>query len=231
MSCRSCGWDRRGGRRRRAKTTSEAPGTGRPPCRRRKRPTQRRAVPFTALAGTQPCRHHGPVELDRVGAAASGRRGTRLDSQTGPPLISRWPKRQRLGKAGHRLTGFLIVVLINQGALPVAVERSDRTETPVPLLARPAVAAFAAKAMQRVVALANSRASGRGSQASWFARLPEYTCPKRELTIPTEVGPARAVLYLPAGTEGTLPRRSTSTSTAAATSCRRSSWTTRCAGA
>ncbi|WP_330288754.1 alpha/beta hydrolase [Streptomyces sp. NBC_00576] len=75
----------------------------------------------------------------------------------------------------------------------------------MPLLARPAVAAFAAKAMQRVVALANSRASGRGSQASWFARLPEYTCTKRELTIPTEVGPARAVLYLPADTEGTPP--------------------------
>lgn len=99
------------------------------------------------------------------------------------------------------------------------------------LLARPAVAAFAAKAMQRLAALASERAGGPGSTAAWHARLPEYACTTRELTVPTSFGPARAVLYLPADAEGTLPRRSTSTSTAAATSCRRSSWTTHCAGA
>ncbi|UUU29036.1 alpha/beta hydrolase [Streptomyces sp. CA-210063] len=73
------------------------------------------------------------------------------------------------------------------------------------ILARPAVAAFAAKAMQRLQALANRRTGGRGSTASWLARLPEYTCTTRELTAPTSFGPARAVLYLPAGTEGAPP--------------------------
>ena len=73
------------------------------------------------------------------------------------------------------------------------------------LLARPAVAAFAAKAMQRLAALANRRAGGPGSTAAWQARLPEYACATRELTVPTAYGPARAVLYLPAEAEGTPP--------------------------
>lgn len=72
-------------------------------------------------------------------------------------------------------------------------------------LARPAVAVFAAKAMQRLQALANRRATGRGSTAFWLARLPEYACATRELTVPTSFGPARAVLYLPADTEGAPP--------------------------
>ncbi|WP_327342356.1 alpha/beta hydrolase [Streptomyces europaeiscabiei] len=73
------------------------------------------------------------------------------------------------------------------------------------LLARPAVAALAAKAMQRLAALASRRAGGPGSTAAWHARLPEYACPTRELTVPTSFGPARAVLYVPAGAEGTPP--------------------------
>ncbi|MCC9710873.1 alpha/beta hydrolase [Streptomyces sp. MNU76] len=72
------------------------------------------------------------------------------------------------------------------------------------LLARPAVASFAAKAMQRVSAAASRRAGGRGSAAEWRARPPEYACASRELTVPTAYGPARAVLYLPAG-EGISP--------------------------
>ncbi|HSX97707.1 MAG TPA: alpha/beta hydrolase fold domain-containing protein, partial [Streptomyces sp.] len=72
------------------------------------------------------------------------------------------------------------------------------------LLARPAVAAFAAKAMQRLSVVAGRRASGPGSTAACLARLPEYACATRELTIPTSYGPARAVLYLPAA-EGTSP--------------------------
>lgn len=72
-------------------------------------------------------------------------------------------------------------------------------------LARPAVAAFAATSMQRLQALANRRATGRGSTASWLARLPEYTCTTRELTVPTSFGPARAVLYLPADSAGAPP--------------------------
>ncbi|WP_371574370.1 alpha/beta hydrolase fold domain-containing protein [Streptomyces sp. NBC_01314] len=73
------------------------------------------------------------------------------------------------------------------------------------LLARPAVAALAAKAMQRLLAVASRRASGPGSTAHWFARLPEYARTTRELTIPTSFGPARAVLYLPVGTENAPP--------------------------
>ncbi|QFR01792.1 alpha/beta hydrolase [Streptomyces phaeolivaceus] len=72
------------------------------------------------------------------------------------------------------------------------------------LLARPAVAALAAKAMQGLLALASRRASGPGSTAGWLARLPEYACATRELTVPTAYGPARAVLYLPSA-EGAAP--------------------------
>lgn len=72
------------------------------------------------------------------------------------------------------------------------------------LLARPAVAAFAAKAMQRIASVASGRSHGPGSAAGWRARLPEYACAIRELTVPTAYGPARAVLYLPAA-ESTAP--------------------------
>ncbi|MBD9722417.1 alpha/beta hydrolase fold domain-containing protein [Streptomyces caniscabiei] len=74
----------------------------------------------------------------------------------------------------------------------------------MPLLARPAVAAFAAKAMQRISSTASRRAGGRGSAAALRARLPEYACATRELSIPTAYGPARAVLYLPTA-EGAPP--------------------------
>ncbi|MFD9044935.1 alpha/beta hydrolase fold domain-containing protein [Streptomyces bottropensis] len=73
------------------------------------------------------------------------------------------------------------------------------------LLARPAMAALAAKAMQRLSGVAARRPSGPGSRAAWLARLPEYTCATRELTVPTAYGPARAVLYVPAGAEGAPP--------------------------
>ncbi|OAH13005.1 alpha/beta hydrolase [Streptomyces jeddahensis] len=65
------------------------------------------------------------------------------------------------------------------------------------ILARPAVAAFAAQAMQRLVLLASRRASGPGSTASRLARLPEFPRTARELTIPTSVAPAQVTVYLP----------------------------------
>ncbi|MEV6170916.1 alpha/beta hydrolase [Streptomyces sp. NPDC051954] len=65
------------------------------------------------------------------------------------------------------------------------------------LLARPAVAALVAKTMQRATRAAARRSGGRGSDAAWHARFPEYPRKVRELTIPTSVGPARAVVYLP----------------------------------
>jgi acetyl esterase len=58
------------------------------------------------------------------------------------------------------------------------------------VLARPAVAALAAKGFQRVVLLSERRSSP--------VRFPEYPRNTRELTIPTSVGPARAVVYSPA---------------------------------
>jgi acetyl esterase len=68
------------------------------------------------------------------------------------------------------------------------------------ILARPSVAALAARAMQRLVGLAQAR---RG-RVSPLDRLPELVRNTRELTIPTSVAPARAVLYLPA-TDGPPP--------------------------
>ncbi|MFC3572233.1 alpha/beta hydrolase [Streptomyces yaanensis] len=72
------------------------------------------------------------------------------------------------------------------------------------VLARPAVAAFAAKTMQRLSVMAERRPSGRGSRASSLARLPEFPRNTRELTVPTSVAPARVVVYLPR-TKGTPP--------------------------
>ena len=66
------------------------------------------------------------------------------------------------------------------------------------LLARPAVAARVAKAMQRMSQLADGRSGGRGSAAASHARLPEFPRTVRELTIPTSVAPARTTVYLPA---------------------------------
>ncbi|NUT29048.1 MAG: alpha/beta hydrolase [Streptomyces sp.] len=64
-------------------------------------------------------------------------------------------------------------------------------------LARPAVAALAAKVLQRVTVLADRRSGGRGSAAASHARFSEYPRKVRELTIPTSIGPARATVYLP----------------------------------
>ncbi|PAZ10432.1 carboxylesterase [Streptomyces sp. SA15] len=72
------------------------------------------------------------------------------------------------------------------------------------LLARPAVAALAAKTMQRMTELADRRSGGRGSAAASHARFPEFPRNTRELTIPTSVAPARATVYLPA-TEDPAP--------------------------
>jgi acetyl esterase/lipase len=72
------------------------------------------------------------------------------------------------------------------------------------VLARPAVAAFAAKSMQRLSLLADRRPSGRGSATSSHERLPEFPRRTRELTIPTAVAPARVTVYLPAS-EGPPP--------------------------
>lgn len=68
------------------------------------------------------------------------------------------------------------------------------------ILARPAVAAVAARVMQRLVAAAQAR-SRRLSPRDRFPGLPRDV---RELTIPTSVAPARAVVYLP-DTDGAPP--------------------------
>lgn len=73
------------------------------------------------------------------------------------------------------------------------------------ILARPAVASFVARAMQRVVVLAARRGNGRGSEASSLDRFPEFPRNTRELTIPTSVAPARVVVYMPATESGTPP--------------------------
>lgn len=73
------------------------------------------------------------------------------------------------------------------------------------ILARPAVAAFAAKAIQQAGRLANRRKSGLGSAAFFHARFPEFPRRVRELTIPTSVAPARATLYLPPGEDPAPP--------------------------
>ncbi|MEV0636265.1 alpha/beta hydrolase fold domain-containing protein [Streptomyces sp. NPDC050619] len=65
------------------------------------------------------------------------------------------------------------------------------------LLARPAVATLAAKAMQRMTLLAERRSGGRGSAVASYARFPEYPRTVRELIIPTSFAPARATVYLP----------------------------------
>jgi len=63
------------------------------------------------------------------------------------------------------------------------------------LLGRPRVAALAARAMQGAVAVA-----GRRAVAAAHQRFPELPRTTFELTIPTSVAPARAVVYLAATT-------------------------------
>jgi acetyl esterase len=68
------------------------------------------------------------------------------------------------------------------------------------LLARPAVAALAAKAIQRLTSLAGSRiaATARGT-------FPEFPRDTLELTVPTSIAPARVVVYRPAGGDPSPP--------------------------
>ena len=68
------------------------------------------------------------------------------------------------------------------------------------LLARPAVASLAARAMQRLTALADRRI-----ESSRLGRWPEYPGRTRELTVPTSVAPARVVVYLPGIATDTPP--------------------------
>jgi acetyl esterase/lipase len=69
------------------------------------------------------------------------------------------------------------------------------------VLSRPAVAALAARTMQRLVPLA-----GRvGGRVSPLDRFPDLRCTTREVTIPTTVTPARAVLYLPTSGSSSAP--------------------------
>lgn len=69
------------------------------------------------------------------------------------------------------------------------------------ILARPAVAAVAARVMQRLVVIGQAR-SRRLSPRDRFPDLPRDV---RELTIPTSVAPARAVAYLPDTEDGAPP--------------------------
>lgn len=73
------------------------------------------------------------------------------------------------------------------------------------LLARPAVAAFAAKSFQRLALVASRRTEGRGSDASSHGRLPEFPRTASELTVPTSVAPARVVVYMPTTASASTP--------------------------
>ncbi|MFD5631535.1 alpha/beta hydrolase fold domain-containing protein [Streptomyces sp. NPDC127072] len=73
------------------------------------------------------------------------------------------------------------------------------------LLARPAVAAFAAKSIQRLSRAASRRPEGRGSAASFHRRFPEFPRDAGELTIPTSIAPARVTVYRPATASVTPP--------------------------
>lgn len=64
------------------------------------------------------------------------------------------------------------------------------------VLSRPAVAALAAKAMQRAVATRHRPP---------LDRFPEFPRRTTELTVPTSIAPARAVLHLPADTDPNPP--------------------------
>jgi acetyl esterase len=73
------------------------------------------------------------------------------------------------------------------------------------LLARPAVASFAAKTMQSLTGLAGRRSGGPGSTASWYARFPEFPRQARPLTVPTSVAPAPVTVYRPPGRAANPP--------------------------
>ncbi|MEV1066399.1 alpha/beta hydrolase [Streptomyces sp. NPDC050263] len=73
------------------------------------------------------------------------------------------------------------------------------------ILARPAVAALAAKTMQSLTELASRRSGGPGSPAAWQARFPEYPRDVSELTVPTSVAPAPVTVYAPPTGTATRP--------------------------
>ncbi|MEU9267144.1 alpha/beta hydrolase fold domain-containing protein [Streptomyces sp. NPDC048251] len=73
------------------------------------------------------------------------------------------------------------------------------------ILARPAVASLAAKAMQRIAPMAFRLANKRSGEASLLHRFAEYPRRTRELTIPTSIAPAKAVVYLPDAAVDTPP--------------------------
>ncbi|MFF4655628.1 alpha/beta hydrolase fold domain-containing protein [Streptomyces sp. NPDC001381] len=73
------------------------------------------------------------------------------------------------------------------------------------ILARPAVAARAARAMQGLTRLAGRRSGGPGSTAAWQARFPEYPRDTSEATVPTSVAPAPVTVYLPPAGTATRP--------------------------
>jgi len=70
------------------------------------------------------------------------------------------------------------------------------------ILARPTAAAIAARTLQRLGALGQKKA---GSRLAPYDRFPQYPANKHELTIPTSVIPARAVVYAPAAGTGSEP--------------------------
>ncbi|WP_327319442.1 alpha/beta hydrolase fold domain-containing protein [Streptomyces sp. NBC_01235] len=73
------------------------------------------------------------------------------------------------------------------------------------IMARPAVAARAAKALQGLTRLSSRRSGGPGSAAAWQSRFPEYPHDVRELTIPTSVAPAPVTVYAPPAGTATRP--------------------------
>ncbi|MCQ9133404.1 alpha/beta hydrolase fold domain-containing protein [Streptomyces hilarionis] len=74
------------------------------------------------------------------------------------------------------------------------------------ILARPAVAAHAAKTLQSLTRLASRRSGGPGSTAARQARFPAYPRDVTESTVPTSVAPAPVTVYAPpAGTASPPP--------------------------
>lgn len=65
----------------------------------------------------------------------------------------------------------------------------------------PAVADFAARAMQRLVALELTRRTRKSNGFSPLERFPEIARNSRELTIPTSVSTVRVIVYLPPETD------------------------------
>jgi acetyl esterase/lipase len=67
------------------------------------------------------------------------------------------------------------------------------------ILGRPAVSAGVAKTLQRLTRLAAGRPRTAASRLAPFDRFPEIPGTMSELTIPTSIAPARAVVYTPTG--------------------------------